>query len=94
MINLYEGELSTGEQWWAAWSAFMFKDELELKTKHGVEAQRPCKMLGPISAAKYPAVTAEEEAISIPLQARVQPVVSIAVCAHALSSSETSHCQR
>eukprot|EP00192_Tetraselmis_astigmatica_P006288 CAMPEP_0117670250 /NCGR_PEP_ID=MMETSP0804-20121206/12632_1 /TAXON_ID=1074897 /ORGANISM="Tetraselmis astigmatica, Strain CCMP880" /LENGTH=518 /DNA_ID=CAMNT_0005478495 /DNA_START=155 /DNA_END=1711 /DNA_ORIENTATION=- len=68
VINLYEGELSSGEQWWAAWSAFMFKNELEMETKHGVEAHRPCTMLSPISSAKYPAVTPEEEKISIPLQ--------------------------
>ena len=68
VINLFEGELSSGEQWWSTWSSFMFKTELEVKAKAGPEKQRPCAMLTPISSAKYPALSKEEEAISIPLQ--------------------------
>jgi hypothetical protein len=33
---------------------------------------KPCQMLDPIKQAKYPAITAEEEKISIPLQTLCQ----------------------
>jgi len=70
VINLYEGALGSGEEWWAAWASFMFEVPLEVAAKAGPpKSQTPAAMLGHISAAKYPALTAEEEAISVPLQA-------------------------
>merc|ERR1712071_567449 len=68
VINMYEGDLSTMEQWWSAWLKFMFEDPLPIKGKSGVESFAPFQMLKPISKAKYPAITEEEEKVSIPLQ--------------------------
>lgn len=68
VINMYEDDLSTMDKWWDAWVNFMFTNPLPIQTKNGVESMIPYTMLKPISKAKYPAITDEEEAISIPLQ--------------------------
>lgn len=56
-INFYQGPLESLQAWWASWLAFMFDDPnpafLRLKK---------------IPRSKYPALTEEEEAMSIPLQ--------------------------
>jgi hypothetical protein len=56
--------------WWTAWRAFMFEAELDTPAKGGgTKKIRPCTLLSTIPRAKYPALTEEEEAISVPLQA-------------------------
>mmetsp|Transcript_8717 Transcript_8717/g.22445 ORF Transcript_8717/g.22445 Transcript_8717/m.22445 type:complete len:522 (-) Transcript_8717:110-1675(-) len=57
------------QTWWAAWKQFMFVDEVVIPAREGTKTTRPCSMLGPILRVKYPAVTEEEEAMSVPLQA-------------------------
>ena len=53
----------------AQWSTFIFKSSVEQKNKEGVlEYTRIKDKLKKIPRAKYPAVTEEEERISIPLQ--------------------------
>jgi len=68
VINMYEGDLSTQDLWWAAWEKFMFDDKLKIKMEDGVKEQIPYQMLQPIRKAKYPDITEEEEADSLPLQ--------------------------
>lgn len=68
VINNYEGDLSTTSAWWTAWKDFLFVKHLLVLTKRGVESKRPCEMLEPIRASKYPAVTPAEEQMSLPLQ--------------------------
>lgn len=70
VINNYMEPLPDIPTWWKAWRAFMFEAELELPGNGGgVKKTKPCTLLGAIPKAKYPAITSEEEAISIPLQA-------------------------
>lgn len=71
VISCYAGDLSSQQVWWEAWTAFMFRTPLSLPAKAvgGPLVQAvPAALLGPIQRSKYPAVTEEEEAISIPLQ--------------------------
>ena len=80
-INMYDGDLSTLPIWWSRWSAFMFDTPLTIQSKNGPETLKVYEMLSPIKSAKYPAITAEEEEISIPLQ----------VLAHAIFDSIQVH---
>jgi hypothetical protein len=68
VINMYEGDLSTLDVWWAAWEKFMFDDKLKIKGKGGVEERAPYEMLQSIKKAKYPDITEQEETDSLPLQ--------------------------
>lgn len=52
----------------------MFQDPLTVRTRLGAAVQRPVDMLEPIPRAKYPAVTAEEERLAIPLQILCQAI--------------------
>eukprot|EP00815_Leptocylindrus_aporus_P000756 CAMPEP_0116055358 /NCGR_PEP_ID=MMETSP0322-20121206/3358_1 /TAXON_ID=163516 /ORGANISM="Leptocylindrus danicus var. apora, Strain B651" /LENGTH=558 /DNA_ID=CAMNT_0003538943 /DNA_START=232 /DNA_END=1908 /DNA_ORIENTATION=+ len=68
VINMYAGDLSTLSKWWDAWEKFMFDTPLKIDYK-GVEKTSPVyKLLKPISQAKYPAITDDEEKVSLPLQ--------------------------
>ena len=64
IISMYEGDLGTQEKWWAAWEEFMFDTKLLI----GSDEKYVWDMLKPISKAKYPAITEEEEKDSLPLQ--------------------------
>mmetsp|Transcript_52479 Transcript_52479/g.122448 ORF Transcript_52479/g.122448 Transcript_52479/m.122448 type:complete len:612 (+) Transcript_52479:46-1881(+) len=70
VINHSANVLSSVGAWWPQWASFMFKEELEVRTgKNGSTKRiRPCQMLSLIKKAKYPAISEEEEAISVPLQ--------------------------
>merc|ERR1712157_43608 len=57
VINMYEGDLSTLNQWWKAWEKFMFDDKLKIKGTSGVESKVPYQMLQTIKKAKYPDIT-------------------------------------
>eukprot|EP00933_Yihiella_yeosuensis_P058152 TRINITY_DN5841_c0_g1_i1.p1 TRINITY_DN5841_c0_g1~~TRINITY_DN5841_c0_g1_i1.p1 ORF type:complete len:532 (+),score=102.85 TRINITY_DN5841_c0_g1_i1:186-1598(+) len=70
VINNSQQPLASVQKWWPLWRSFMFKDSLPIPSK-GTGAQerlRPCKLLPPIKRSKYPALTEEEEAVSVPLQ--------------------------
>jgi len=70
VVSNYPAPLPDIATWWTAWKAFMFSDMLEVPAKGGGSKQvRPCTLLSPIPRSKYPAISEEEEAISIPLQA-------------------------
>jgi hypothetical protein len=69
VINCYKGDLSTVEKWWLQWKTFIFKTTVTTKSKSGSpETKDVSTLLIPIKKSKYPAVTEEEERISIPLQ--------------------------
>ena len=68
VINMYSGDLSTLDKWWSAWETFMFDTPLTIKAKGEVKTTRVYEMLQPIKKAKYPAITEEEETVSLPLQ--------------------------
>jgi hypothetical protein len=68
VINMYDGDLGTLDQWWPAWEEFMFDIALEIKTKKGVEDRIPYQLLQPIKKVKYPEISVEEEQVSLPLQ--------------------------
>jgi len=84
VINQYIGSLGSVQEWWPKWHAFMFQDALEIDVKGKVQTLQPFKMLGKISRAKYPAVTEEEEAISLPLQTLCMAIFD-AVLVHIMS---------
>ena len=63
-------EMGSVAAWWPAWTTFMFERKLVLPGKDGSSSRKtPAGMLGKIKRAKYPALSQEEEDISIPLQA-------------------------
>jgi len=68
VINMYAGDLSTLDLWYQQWEAFMFDKPLTIKTKEGEETSPVYSLLLPIKKSKYPAITEEEEAVSLPLQ--------------------------
>jgi len=74
VINVYEERMDNLDQWWDQWKDFFFNRTVTLKGKRGDETKKVCEMLSPITAAKYPAITPEEEAISIPLQTMCQAI--------------------
>uniref|UniRef100_A0A7S1QLZ8 Endonuclease/exonuclease/phosphatase domain-containing protein n=1 Tax=Alexandrium catenella TaxID=2925 RepID=A0A7S1QLZ8_ALECA len=74
VMNNFEGDLSTMDVWWEQWKKFMFQDKLTIKIRDGISIVRPVEMLERIKRSKYPAVTEQEERLSIPLQIVCQAV--------------------
>jgi hypothetical protein len=68
VINCFEGDLSSTPIWFAKWMEFFFDRVITVKKDGRDTATHIYKMLPPISKAKYPDITTEEAAISIPLQ--------------------------
>lgn len=68
VINCYSGDLSSMEKFWTAWIDFIFKKEITIKKKGEEVNVKIRDMITPIKKSKYPAITEEEEKISIPLQ--------------------------
>jgi len=68
VINNFVGDLTDSQSWWAQWKAFMFEAPLAVQIKNETVEQIPCQMLSKISRSKYPALSEEEERISLPLQ--------------------------
>jgi len=66
VINMYDGDLSTLDIWFDAWTSFMFEKKLVIPPEN--KEQIPYQMLLPIKKAKYPDITEEEEKVSLPLQ--------------------------
>jgi len=85
VINNFEGDMSTTSAWWEHWKRFMFSTAITLRTKKGTVIQRPCQMLEKISKAKYPAITEEEERMSVPLQLLCQAIFD-AIMVHCMNT--------
>jgi len=84
--SMFDGDLSTSSKWWEQWKEFMFRAEIEQNAKGGgTKRSRVCSLLGPIKHSKYPAISLEEEAISIPLQMLCQAIFD-AVQVHILNT--------
>eukprot|EP00958_Prasinococcus_capsulatus_P017476 scaffold1973_cov399-Prasinococcus_capsulatus_cf.AAC.7 len=77
--------MNSVEEWWAKWKVFMFEKTLKIKGKSGEQELKPCEMLEKIKNSKYPAISVEEEAISIPLQTLCQAVFD-AILVHMLNT--------
>ena len=68
VINCYSGDLGSIDKWWDQWREFIFSKNVLIK-KHGVDTSvKIMDLITPISKSKYPAITTEEEKISVPLQ--------------------------
>lgn len=70
VINCYSGDLSSTKRWLGQWIDFMFHKKISLRVSEGKGAKTTLvrDMLSKISHSKYPAISVEEEEISIPLQ--------------------------
>lgn len=64
VVNCYTEDLTSSSVWWKKWKKFMFEHSIS----HKDGDTNAYKMLLPISKAKYPSITEEEAAISLPLQ--------------------------
>jgi len=85
-INMFEGgAMDTIEQWFDLWSTFLFETPVAVDAKDPEKTQLICNMLLPIKKKKYPAVTEEEEAASIPLQTLVGGIFD-AILIHMLNT--------
>lgn len=68
VVNCFAGDLNSIDDFWKQWKSFFFTKEILVKKK-GIEKKiRVFEMIQPIKKSKYPAITTEEEAISLPLQ--------------------------
>ena len=85
VINMYGEDLGSIEKWWAAWKEFIFSTEVTMPKKGKLQTNKISSLFEPISAKKYPAVTPEEEAMSIPLQVLCQAIFD-AVLVHMMNS--------
>ena len=85
VINYYQGDLSTTSKWWAAWRKFLFQTEVELGESKHEGASTVIALLDPISAVKYPALTADEARVSVPLQAMCLAIFD-AILVHVLNT--------
>jgi len=88
VINMYDGDLSTLDQWWSAWETFMFDTPLEIETKKGMQTNPPYKLLQPIKISKYPDITEEEEKVSLPLQTMCGAIFD-AILVHIMNTVST-----
>lgn len=70
VINMYEDDLSTQEMWWKKYEKFLFDTPIKIKDPktEKVSSVPIYSMLQPIKKSKYPDITDEEAADSLPLQ--------------------------
>lgn len=70
VINCYSEPLGDLQSWWTAWQKYMFESKFTIIDRITGEARNKGMkdMLQTIKQSKYPAITAEEEKISISLQ--------------------------
>ena len=63
-------DMPTVEKWWPLWKKFMFEESITVPGHKGAPSSNklPCELLTKIPRSKYPALTEEEEAISVRLQ--------------------------
>ena len=68
VINCYSGDLGTTAKWWTAWKQFMFEQGITITSEGEPKKIMIKDLLQPIQKSKYPSITDDEAAISIPLQ--------------------------
>ena len=82
VINLFEQPLGSLESWWGQWKAFMFETQVCIKAGESVPIY---SLLEPIKSSKYPAISKEEEEISLPLQTMCLAIFD-AILVHIMNS--------
>ena len=89
VMNAFDGgSLATIPLWWDQWKKFMFHTQIEIFTGLEGAADQPhsvCSMIPPILRGKYPAITEEEQAISVPLQVLCLAILD-AILVHILNA--------
>ena len=65
VINCFDADIPSMSNWWRQWREFMFAKGLNQTGQQ----RHPFELLQPIERSKYPDISAEEAAVSIPLQA-------------------------
>lgn len=88
VINMYDGDLSSMDQWYNSWESFMFDTQVPISTKIGEVQMTPYEMLKPIKKAKYPAITEIEEKVSLPLQTMCGAIFD-AILVHMMNTVST-----
>jgi len=90
VINMYEEDLSTQDIWWKRWETFIFDTPMKIKDgKTGVVGDRiPYDMLQSIKKSKYPDITEQEEADSLPLQTMCGAIFD-AILVHMMNTVST-----
>jgi len=91
VVNCFDGEMGDLRAWWKEWKQFMFHTEISLVGAKSTKT--PFQMLVPIKHAKYPAITPEEEKISIPLQTMALAIFDAALT-HMMNTVGKSSWQR
>ncbi|CAK9008502.1 unnamed protein product [Durusdinium trenchii] len=71
VVNCYQGQLSSLEAWFSQWLSFFFEEDVDID---GSGSKKVYSLLQKIRRAKYPAISEEEEAASIPLQLMMQGI--------------------
>ena len=89
VMNAYNGgPMSTLTEWWDQWKNFMFRTQVQVftgLTDTSPDPQVVCSLITPILRGKYPAITEEEQAISVPLQILCLAILD-AIFVHILNS--------
>ena len=71
VINAYgEGGLESIQAWWPKWKAFIFETRVDIADGGPRSDQHllVSELISPLSRAKYPAISVEEQAVSVALQ--------------------------
>ena len=68
VINCFSGDLSSLDAWWREWESFFFNKKITVSKKGVPTETKIYQMVQKIYKSKYPSITTEEEAISVPLQ--------------------------
>eukprot|EP01063_Lacrimia_lanifica_P013105 TRINITY_DN19746_c0_g1_i1.p1 TRINITY_DN19746_c0_g1~~TRINITY_DN19746_c0_g1_i1.p1 ORF type:complete len:536 (+),score=175.84 TRINITY_DN19746_c0_g1_i1:39-1646(+) len=84
-VNCYTGSMVDVKAWYSAWVRYVFTDSVELPGAG--EAKLVREMLVPITQSKYPAITEDEENLSVPLQT-LHCAIFDAVLAYVLNTME------
>ena len=93
VINCYGGDLGSTAAWWKQWRAFVFSSSVRVAGKDGQpQDKQVSSLLIPIKRSKYPALSEEEEKISIPLQALAGAIFD-AILVHMMNTLAQSRWQ-
>ena len=79
--------------WWRKWSEFIFEKKITIQRKKNVQQIGIYELFSPISKAKYPDISDEEEAASIPLQTICLAIFD-SILIHMLNQVSPLHWQR
>jgi len=93
VVNCYPNELNSLGSWWKQWVAYIFKNEIAVK-KNGIDKKiKMYEMFQTIKKSKYPSISAEEEAVSIPLQTMCLAIFD-AILVHMMNDIDAKNWQK